>query len=266
MKKYNYLGMIIFTFFCQVVSSQSVKNAKTNPALQLKESLQFHRVTPPTLKIPAKITAPKKVSVGGFDLAKNMEIAKQQCPLLKYRPTLQLHGERLDNEKVGLKWETTNGFDNWAFDVTRSLGDTMHFEKINFVWADERISIKEKYLLPDDNNYNEVSYYRLKLLLNDGRFVYSNIAAVKGYENFLFALYPNPALHKLTIHLSTKQNGNAGMCVYDASGKLIQQQSSFVTQGNAVSEIDVSGFLPGSYTIKMVLPDKQIRTGKFIKN
>ena len=266
MKKYTYLGMITFTFLCQVVSSQSVKNARTNPALQLKEALQFHQVTPPTLKMPAKITAPKKVSARGLDITKNMEVAKQQCPLLKYRPTLQLQGERMNNEKVGLKWETTNGFDNWAFDVTRSLGDTMHFEKINFVWADERVKIKDKYQLPDENNYNEVSYYRLKMLLNDGRFVYSNIAEVKGYDNFLFALYPNPALHKLKISLSAKEDGIAGISIYDASGKMVKQQSSFVNTGNDVREIDVSNFSPGSYTIKMILPDKQIRTGKFVKN
>lgn len=216
--------------------------------------------------MPAKISVPNKVSVSGFDIAKNMETAKQQCPFLKYKPTLQLQGERMNNEKVGLKWETTNGFDNWAFDVTRSLGDTLHFEKINFVWADERVSIKEKYRMPDDNNYNEVSYYRLKLLLNDGRFVYSNIAAVKGYDKFFFALYPNPASHKLKINLSTKEDGNAGITVYDASGKMVQQQSSFVTKGNDVKEIDVSKFSPGSYTVKMILPDRQIRTGKFVKN
>ena len=266
MKTYTILWMMSCLFFFQVVCSQPVQNARTNPAQQLKQSLQFHRVTPPSLKMIAKISIPKKVAVCGFDIVKNMEIAKQQCPLLKYRPTLQLQGERMNTEKVGLKWETTNGFENWAFDVTRSLGDTMHFEKINFVWADERVSLREKYQLPDDNNYNEVSYYRLKLQLNDGRFVYSNIAAVKGYDNFLFALYPNPALHNLKINLSTKEDGNAGITVYDASGKIVQQQSSFVIKGNDVREIDVSKFPPGSYTVKIILPDKQIRTGKFVKN
>ena len=266
MKKYNYLGMIVCTFFCQVVSSQSVQNARANPSLQLKQALQFHRVTPPSLKMPAKISVPKKVSATGFDIVKNMEIAKQQCPLLKFRPTLQLQGERMSNEKVALKWETTNGFDNWAFDVNRSLGDTMHFEKINFVWADERVAIKEKYQLPDNNDYNEVSYYRLKLLLNDGSFIYSNTLAVKGYDNFLFALYPNPTSHKLRINLSSKEEGSAGVSVYDASGKMVQQQSFFLTKGNYLKEIDVSKFSPGSYTVKMILPDKQIRTGKFVKN
>ncbi len=266
MKTYIILWIMVCLFFSRVVNSQPVQNVRTNPSQQLKQSLQIHRLAPPSLKMPAKIAMPKKVSVNGFDIVKNMEIAKQQCPLLKYSPTLQLQGERMNNEKVGLKWETTNGFDNWAFDVTRSLGDTMHFEKINFVWADERVSIREKYQLPDNNNYNEVSYYRLKLMLNDGRFVYSNIAAVKGYYNFLFALYPNPAMDKLKINISTKEDGMAGITVYDASGKMVKQQSAFVTKGNDVQEIDVSKFVAGSYTIKMILPDKQIRTGKFVKN
>jgi hypothetical protein len=266
MKTYIILWMMFCLLLCQVVNSQSVQNARTNPSQQLKQLLQFHRVEPPSLKMPAKIAMPKKVSVIGFDIVKNMEIAKQQCPLLKYRTTLQLQGERMNNERVGLKWETTNGFDNMAFDVTRSLGDTMHFEKINFVWAHERVSIREKYQLPDNNNYNEISYYRLKLMLNDGRIVYSNIAAVKGYDNFLFAIYPNPALHNLKINLSSKEDGNAGIIVYDASGKMVKQQSSFLTKGNDVREINVSKFAPGSYIIKMMLPDKQIRTGKFVKN
>jgi hypothetical protein len=175
-------------------------------------------------------------------------------------------GERVSNEKVGLKWVTTNGFDNRAFDVTRSLGDTLHFENVNFVWADARQGVKEKYHLPDDNDFNETSYYRLRLQLTDGSVVYSNIAAVKGYDNILFALYPNPVMNKLQINLSSKERGNAVISIYDAAGKRVQQQSTTVVKGNCLAEINVSNLPAGAYTIKMNLPGNEVRTGKFVKD
>ncbi|MEJ7675639.1 MAG: T9SS type A sorting domain-containing protein [Chitinophagaceae bacterium] len=266
MKTYNYLWMMVCTFFCQIVCSQSVQNNRADPSVQLKQLLQLPLVGLPLLKMPAIISKPKMPAIIAFDIAKNMTEAKQLCPFLKFIPALQLEGERNSNENVGLQWETTNGFDTRAFDVYRSLGDTIHFEKINFVWANERISIKDKYHLPDNNDYNEVSYYRLKLLLNDGKFVYSNIVAVNGYDKFLFALYPNPAAHKLKINLSTKEGGSASITVYDASGKMVLRESSFLIKGYELREIDVTKLSGGLYTVKMILPDKQIRIGKFLKN
>ena len=254
------------TFFCHIVCSQSVKNNVAAPSAQLKQILQLPEVRLTSLKTPQIKTISNKPAMPQFNIAKNMAEAKQKCPLLKFNPTLQLEGERNSNEKVGLKWETANGFDNRVFDVERSLGDTMNFEKINFVWANERNAINNKYRLPDNNDYTESSYYRVKLFLNDGRFIYSNIAAVKGYDNTFFTLYPNPASRKLIINLTSKEKGNATIMVYDASGKMVQQQSSFLTVGYGVAEVDVTKMPVGLYTVKMVMPGKQIHTGKFLKN
>ena len=265
MKKYNYLWLMVCTFFCQSVWSQSPQNTRTNPSLQLKKLLQLTRIGPPLMRMP-RIAEPKKPAINDIDIANDMAEAKQQCPFLQFQPTLQLEGERKTNEKVGLQWQTTNGFDNKAFDIERSLGDTLHFEKINFVWANKKIRMQDKYEMPDNNDYNEISYYRLKLLLNDSKFVYSNIAAVKGYENFLFTLYPNPASHKLKINLSSKEEGRSSITVYDALGRLALQQSSFVNKGNINKEIDLTKLPAGSFTVKVILPDNQIRIGKFLKH
>jgi DNA-binding beta-propeller fold protein YncE len=52
-----------------------------------------------------------------------------------------LQGERANDQEVGLQWKTTHAFYSNAFDVERSLGDSLHFEKVNFVWAKGNISI-----------------------------------------------------------------------------------------------------------------------------
>lgn len=265
MKTYKYLGIMACTFFSQVVFSQSAQKNTTNPLFQLRQLLLLPKVGPPELIIHRVTGKPNTPTPVSFDIAKNIDEGKLECPLLESTPTLELDGERNNNEEVGLKWITTNGFDNLAFDVQRSFGDTMHFEKVNFVWAHERHGIKDKYFLPDDNNFNEVSYYRLKLQLNDGRFIYSNIAPVKGYNSFLFALYPNPASHFLRMNISSKEQGNAGITIYNAAGKMVLQQSSFIPKGFDLKEIDISKFSSGFYSVKLVLPDKQIRTGKFVK-
>jgi hypothetical protein len=252
--------------FCTAAYCQTVPIDHTNPVAQLKNLLKLPGVGPSVINMPLKLSVTNNPELPEYTIAKNLAEAKLECPLLNPVPVIELGGIRENNENVDLSWETTNGFNNRAFDVERSLGDTLNFEKINFVFAEDQSAIHEKYKLPDANTYTEVSYYRLKLALTDGRYVYSNIAAVEGYGNFSFAIYPNPALHTLKISLSSKEEGNAAISIYDASGSMVLRQSTLVTEGKNLIDININKFSSGNYHIKMVLADKQVRVGKFIKN
>ena len=264
MKTSKYLWVMVCPFFSQVADAQSVEINAADPSAQLKQVFQLRHVGPPMLKMPDKIFKPQSAAISAFNIAKNMAEAKLKCPLLRLKPTLQLEGERSSNAEVGLKWETTNGFENRSFDVERSLGDTMNFKKINFVWARENQD--DKYRLPDNNDYYDVSYYRLKLLLNNGQSVYSNTAVVKGYDDIRFGLYPNPAVNKLKINISTREDGSAFLTLHDALGRIVQQQSLYLAKRFDLKEINVSKLTGGYYTVKVVLPGNQVRIGRFLKN
>ena len=176
-----------------------------------------------------------------------------------------LQGERKNDAEVGLEWKTTNTyFNSGSFDVERSFGDTMHFEKVNFVWA-KGSRIKEKYTLPDNNDYNEISYYRIKMFLTDGSFRYSNIAPVKGYDKFLFSIYPNPSATQASLIVSSRVGGRSKISITDGEGKTVQQYYSSVAEGYNQKKLDVSRLPAGVYMLTVVLPDKQLRVKKIVK-
>lgn len=191
---------------------------------------------------------------------------RQLCPAVKEaRPTLVLEGERHSNEQVGLKWETTNGRDQHSFYVERSLGDTLHFQTINLVWARSLQKFKEKYRLPDDNNYEGISYYRLRLTGAGNRMVYSNIAAVKGYRIEHLSVSPNPAAQTAWLTLYTPQQGGAHISLFDARGRKVQQLPALLGAGSNAKALDLSGLPSGVYLVTITLPDKTVRTARVVK-
>jgi hypothetical protein len=144
MKMNKFLWLLCSLFVMKVASAQPLKNISADPPAQLKQltllpALRMPSVEMPTLKHPVQ-----KPEMPGYNIKKSIEEAKLQCPLLTARSTLLLHGERSSDEQVGLQWKTTNTFYSNAFEVERSLGDTLHFEKVNFLWAKGN-QIKEKY-------------------------------------------------------------------------------------------------------------------------
>jgi hypothetical protein len=203
----------------------------------------------------------------GLDLEEQMEKIKAQCPLLlTQKPTLELEGDRKTNAAVQLKWETTNGWNNRDFLLERSFNDTFHFEAVGYTLAREIAGMRDEYEQPDQNSHPKLSYYRLKLTLRNGEFIYSNIAKVKGYETGMVGLFPNPSVNKLQLTVVADQQGVMTVIIYDARGKQLKQLNNLaVIAGLNNKEIAVADLPAGFYTIKMMMPDKTERAVKFIK-
>lgn len=247
----------------KVASAQPLKNISADPPAQLKQLTVLPGLSMPSVEMPTLKHPVQKPEMPGYNIKKSIEEAKLQCPLLTARSTLSLHGERSSDEQVGLQWKTTNTFYSNAFEVERSLGDTLHFEKVNFLWAKGN-KIKEKYQVPDNNDYSQASFYRVKMILMDGTFEYSNIARVKGYQSFL--LYPNPTSTEFRIMVSSNQTGTGKISVVDASGKTVQQSDFALRDGDNQEFVDVARLASGIYTVTVTMPDNQIRLKKFVKN
>ena len=264
MKINNLLWLFAWVCMGQAVSGQTTKNISSDPAAQLRQLVQIPKLQMPTIKMPERPDFTNKPAMPGYDIKKTMEEADKMCPLLNLKSTLLLTGERANNEVVGLQWKTTNTFNSNSFEVERSLGDSLHFEKVNFVWA-QGSKIKEKYKLPDNNDFNEWSYYRIKLLLTDGTARYSNIAKVKGYDQFVFSIYPNPTSSGVQVMLSSTVPGTGKFSIIDSHGKTVKQYASFVREGLNREDVEISQLPAGVYLITVVLPDKQTRLKKIIK-
>jgi len=268
MKKYFVLYIIVvFACFATTASAQMRINnplAKKKPLLQIP---MVHITPVSSLFVPVHIDTikPFVTSLNPIVFGNHENAA---CAHFKnYKATLVLKAQRTNDATASLQWETKYAFYATGFSIERSLGDSLHFAPVNFTAASGATSFKENYRLPDHNDYNKVSFYRIKQLNRDTGFAYSNVVAVKGYDATVFSVYPVPASDKLWINVVPKQSGKLEIIVCDAAGKIIQQQSASCTENVRVQQnINISKLSAGVYQLKILMPDKSFLNGKFIKD
>ncbi len=266
MKKYFFLYVLLLTSFTEISFAQlQVGNpvAKKAPLLQIP---MVHITPVESLFVPVHIDLLKPFTVSlnpiTFENHENAACAHFK----KLKATLVLSAERANNVTATLNWETKYAYYAAGFEVERSLGDSLHFSSVNFATVSKATNFKINYHLPDGNDYNGLSYYRIKQHNSDTSFAYSNIVAIKGYGLLPFKMYPVPATNKLWIDVSPKQSGNLTIMVYDLAGKMVQQQSVTCTgKGSVEQRIDISKLAAGVYKLTLLMPDKSFLTGKFIK-
>lgn len=267
MKKYFLLCIIAFICVAQITFAQS----------QVYTPFAFKRVQPPLPVKPASMVSSSlnPVYVADKDplvalMNNTQDIIKRSranCLPRKYPDeTIVLNAERINNFTAALKWETKYAFKASGFDVERSFADTFHFVAVNFAAATTGKNIKRNYQLPDNNDYTDISFYRIRQRNTDTGYQYSNIVAVKGNESQPFRVYPNPAKEKVWIEVTPKQTGNATIMLYDVTGKVLQQQLMSCTKNIlAQKSLIVSKLAAGFYQVKILMPDKTFLTGKFVK-
>lgn len=92
-----------------------------------------------------------------------------------------------------LSWQTTHQTGFSHFEVTSSK-DAVHFERIGFVKPDGQTTALRQYQFID-NNASVISYYRLRMVDNDGSVSLSRIISVNDDSPTISvgSIYPNPA-------------------------------------------------------------------------
>ena len=268
MKKYLFLFIAALVCAVQMAIAQTQVNT-----LQKRKELPMpfpDKLVKPasTVIIPAHIPEIKKPSVASLpNLQDHIDNYLARCPSHKSPgQTIVLNAERANNLEANLKWETKYAFKASGFNIERSLADTFHFQNINFELAKPGTSIKKNYQLPDRNDYNGISFYRIKQINNGNDYIYSNIVSVKGYQAVGLRIYPNPSSAGISVEMLATQTGDIVIAIYDPSGKIMQRQVLNGTKDvMIVKAFDVSKFTPGAYQVKIIMPDNTFLSGKFIK-
>jgi hypothetical protein len=161
------------------------------------------------------------------------------------------------NNDVQLDWETADELNVKNIEVQRST-DAINFNTIAMVNAQNKL--QNNYVFNDKIYGNELFYYRLKIVDNDGSFKYSKLQSVKNklLKNNVYIL-ENPVKDYITLlNLPLKKcmlsllNGN-GM---EISRKAYNNISS--------TQLNISALSSGLYFLKIVSPESN-ETLKFIK-
>lgn len=122
------------------------------------------------------------------------------------------------NNNVELTWKTAKEFNVQQYELERSTNG-LDYTTIAVVKATNSYALTNTYQSVDAQAVNGISYYRLRMVDNDGRVTYSGVKMInrKG-TGAAIRCFPNPAIDQLTIEVPA---GNYTWSVYTQSGQLL---------------------------------------------
>ena len=112
-----------------------------------------------------------------------------------------------------------------------------------------------------------INYYRLKTISPDGAFRYSMIVALinkdKGFE--LISVAPNPVKTNTVLSISTVKAGRMSIAVSDMTGKVVMTQNINVIAGNNPITMNLATLGAGTYNIKVINAENEVKVTRFVK-
>jgi hypothetical protein len=165
-----------------------------------------------------------------------------------------------DGNKANLNWSINNALGYTAFEVERST-DGISFEKLGTVKANDNQG-KYEFLFTDYNILSGIGYYRIKVLLPDGAFMYTKTISITNRTDH-YTITPNPAKDFILIS-SAAAKEIADIIIYDGTGRVVKKllKQSFGNSNNlkiAVKELGV-----GNYFVEIVRPAAERYTTQIV--
>lgn len=170
-----------------------------------------------------------------------------------------------NNDKVDLKWITTNEINNDFFTIERS-SDAKNWEEIIITKGSGNSNSTIEYFETDFSPLEGVSYYRLKQTDFDGNFEFFNIIPVKSKKKDLVTnIFPNPIVRgeELKI-LAENYNNNILIVIRDIKGQEYYSKANIVMEGNDFIAIPIANDIPAGIYLVTATSENQIYNQKLI--
>ena len=179
---------------------------------------------------------------------------------------IDFQARRKNRFLVNLDWEAAWSGNFKGFEIERRFEGATDFETVDFVKKHELESV-QRYFLADENAHTDNSYYRLKMLEEDGTFEYSTIRVVEGVplQHSIIA-FPNPFSDYLQFTINPDKRVNPTRIdieLYHANGSLVLQQTHGFTHQITIS--DLSDLSEGWYILNVKIDDQLIEPFKIVK-
>lgn len=168
----------------------------------------------------------------------------------------------LRNEVVLLQWQATHEQNLSGYTVLRST-DGVTFSAVGYAAAKSNGSLSVEYEVPDNQPFNGINYYKLKMVDNDGKFSFSNIVSVNVNKDiFSWKIFPNPVQNILFVSTNNK-NEKATFQITDATGRKIKEVN-VILNGYNTFPIPIHHLPKGMYSLQLRTATKT-ETKSFIK-
>jgi hypothetical protein len=172
---------------------------------------------------------------------------------------LDFNASYISSNNVNVSWSTTNEINAAYYEVERS-SNSADFISVGRVNASQSFNPDHDYSLNDQlvNVSSNIIYYRLRIVDQSGKFVYSKVVPVKlDQPETSFSIYPNPVDSYTILNLFSDKQSVGMLRVMDNSGRQILTKSITINNGNNSVMVDRLGNLPkGVYLVQVLLNNK----------
>jgi hypothetical protein len=163
---------------------------------------------------------------------------------------------------VAVSWATATELNNAGFEVQRST-DGVTFTSLAFVPGAGNSQSLRSYTYLDAKPLGPVSYYRLKQLDADGKFVYSamQVVAGSGLLTQAASVYPNPASTQATVVWAAAGLSAGRWSLATTTGQVVHTETFTKENGLSQLALDLTPYPAGSYILTVEAPGQvQYRT------
>ena len=163
------------------------------------------------------------------------------------------------NSDVVLEWTTVSESNSDYFSIESST-DAVNFKEIGRVSAAGNSNTTLNYRSVDSSPHAGVSYYRLRQVDFDGKFMYSNIEVVNMATlwDSEVVMSPNPVINTVDIRLDPDNFLNPILEIHDMQGRLIMVKSDITVDAQKPVRMDLSTLPHGLYFLQISENGKSI--------
>lgn len=150
----------------------------------------------------------------------------------------------LSNNTITLNWTTSNNTPLHQFLLEKSK-DGKHFNHLATIQQQE----SNNYQFIDNQPFNGVNYYKLKVINEDGLIVSSQVNSIDFEVPFDAKIIKNGRSSELQLEITTHQSHSVQLLINDSSGKVVYQESLILIKGQNSIVLPLTKIGAGNYFI-----------------
>jgi len=166
--------------------------------------------------------------------------------------TLKEFTARLTNNKVELKWITTDEKDNASFTIERAGAD-QKFSSIGSLPGAGDNTGEKTYTFTDASPLSDLSYYRLVQTDIDGEKTYFEIRKILNQKEKTNSVIvsPNPFIADISAFIIVDKSQKVFISLTDINGRILKATSGIYSPGSTEIKIKASDLLKGVYLLRI---------------
>jgi hypothetical protein len=162
-----------------------------------------------------------------------------------------------------LSWTVAQEDNFNHYEVLRS-DNGRDFNTVGTVYSLNNSLEMKSYSFVDTDTKNDLSYYKLRLVDNNGSVAYSSLVVVSrtNIVPTVSNVFPNPASTQLNVELNGVATDNMTVTIQDLTGKIVYQAENVSAQSSVYS-FDINALKRGVYIIRIQDEMGNVSVNKF---